>query len=124
MSFIYSKKHVWLKKTDSGVVVGISDYACKQLCKGFVINLPDEDEEFREGDVVCDIESCEFFEVISPVNGRISKVNEALINDSSILISDPYECWFFEMTDVVYTQPLLSGEEYAEYLISVDKSVL
>ena len=39
MSFRYSKEHIWLKKTDCGVVVGIRDYACKQLCKGFVINL-------------------------------------------------------------------------------------
>ena len=67
--FRYSKNHIWIKKTQNGVLIGISDYACKQICKSFVLNLPDEDEEYRAGDVICDIESCRYFDVISPVKG-------------------------------------------------------
>ena len=124
MSFRYSKDHVWVKKTENGVLVGISDYACKQLCKGFVLNLPDEDEKFRAGEVVCDIESCKYFEVVSPVKGKVSLVNEALLDDASLLVADPYDCWLFEMTDVAYTQPLMSANEYAEYLTALDFSAI
>ena len=119
--FRYSENHIWIKKTQSGVLVGISDYACKQICKSFVLNLPDEDEEFRAGDVICDIESCKFFDVISPVKGRVIRVNEALLDDASPLLDDPYECWLCELADVAYTQPLLSAKEYAEYLSTLDE---
>lgn len=120
MSLRYSKEHCWVKKTDNGILVGISDYACKQICKSFVLNLPDDDEKFRAGEVICDIESCRYFEVISPVNGRISRVNESLFEDASLLLSDPYECWLFEMTDIAFTQSLMSATEYAEYLVTLD----
>lgn len=119
--FRYSENHIWIKKTQSGVLVGISDYACKQICKSFVLNLPDEDEEFRAGDVICDIESCKFFDVISPVKGRVMRVNEALLDDATPLLDDPYECWLCELADVAYTQPLLSAKEYAEYLSTLDE---
>ena len=119
--FRYSENHIWIKKTQSGVLVGISDYACKQICKSFVLNLPDEDEEFRAGDVICDIESCKFFDVISPVKGRVIRVNEALLDDASPLLDDPYECWLCELADVAYTHPLLSAKEYAEYLSTLDE---
>ena len=120
MSLRYSKEHCWVKKTDSGILVGISDYACKQICKSFVLNLPDEDEKFGAGDVICDIESCKFFEIVSPVKGRISRVNEVLLDDASRLLTDPYDCWLFEMTDIAFTRPLMSATEYADYLVTLD----
>lgn len=116
----YSKDHIWIRKTENGVLVGITDYACKQICKGFVLNLPDEDEEFRAGDVICDIESCRYFDVISPVKGRILRVNEDLLEDSSPIIKDPYECWLFEMADVAFTATLMSNVEYVRYLSQID----
>lgn len=116
MSFRYSKDHIWIKKTENGVLVGISDYACKQFCKGYVLNLPDEGEEFRAGDIICDVESCRYFDVVSPVNGKVIRVNEDLLDDASSLTKDPYDCWLFELADVAYTQPLMSAREYAEYL--------
>ena len=123
MSLRYSKDHCWVRKTDNGVLVGISDYACKQICKSYVLNLPDEDEEFRAGDVICDIESCKYFDVISPVKGRVSKVNESLLDDASPLLDDPYECWLFEMTNVAFTAPLMSAKEYADYLTTLEELI-
>ncbi len=115
-SLRYSKDHCWVRKTENGVLVGISDYARKQICDSFVINLPDEDEEFRAGELICDIESCRYFDVLSPVNGKVLRVNEALLEDSSVLLDDPYDCWICELCDVAYTQPLMSAKEYADYI--------
>ena len=120
MSLRYSKDHCWLEKTNNGVRIGISDYACKQICKNFVLHLPDEDEIFRAGDVICEIESCRYFEIVAPVKGKISKVNESLFVDASPILIDPYEYWLFEMTDVAFTHPLLSATEYAEYLVTIE----
>lgn len=116
----YSKNHIWIKKTENGVLVGITDYARRQICDSFEINLPDEDEEFRAGDVICDIESCRFFDVISPVNGRVLRVNEDLFDNKSLLLDEPYDCWICELSDVAYTQPLLTPTEYAEYITSIE----
>ena len=100
--------------------MGITDYARRQICDSFEINLPDEDEEFRAGDVICDIESCRFFDVISPVNGRVLRVNEDLFDNKSLLLDEPYDCWICELSDVAYTQPLLTPTEYAEYITSIE----
>ncbi len=110
---MYSKNHCRIEKTESGVLIGITDYAVKKICKSFEIFLCDEDEYIHSGESIGEIISCEFFDIISPVNGTVVKVNEDVLDNPQILIeSNP---WLVEMTDVAFTQPLMSETEYTKY---------
>lgn len=110
----YSKDHCWVKKAENGVLIGITDYAVKKICRSFEIFLCDEDDYIHAGESIGEIISCEFFDIISPVNGTVVRVNEEVLDNPQILIdSNP---WLVEMTDVAFTQPLMSENEYNVYL--------
>ncbi len=110
----YSKNHCRIEKISDGILIGISDYAVKKTCKNFEIFLCDEDEYIHAGESIGEIISCEFFDIISPVNGTVVKINEDVLDNPQILIdSNP---WLVKMTDIAFTHPLMSETEYNVYL--------
>lgn len=110
----YSKNHCRIEKTENGVLIGLTDYAKDKICKTFEIFLCDEGEYVHSGESLGEIISCEFFDILSPVNGTVVKVNEDVLDNPQILIEE--NPWLVEMTDVAYTQPLMSESEYKKYI--------
>ena len=110
----YSKDHCRVEKTESGVLIGITDYAVGKICRNFEIFLCDEDEFIHAGESIGEIIACEFFDILSPVNGTVVSVNEDVLDNPQILIdSNP---WLIEMTDAAFTQPLMGETEYNDYI--------
>jgi glycine cleavage system H protein len=99
---LYTPKHVWVKVTTKGnVQLGISDYFESQL-KGIVYV-----GNFVEGDNVYEDKPFGTVETIggwplvindlySPIDGKIVKVNKAVINDPYILNGNPHQ-WIVEI---------------------------
>ena len=111
-SLRYSKDHCWVRKSENGAVIGITDYVRKQICKSFEINLCDEGDEIRAGEIIGDIESCKLFDIISPVSGTVVRVNDSLLENKEELLDVSRECWLCELSQVTYTRPLMSEAEY------------
>ena len=111
---MYSKNHCRIEKTENGVKIGITDYAVNNICRNFEIFLCDEDEYIHAGESIGEIISCEFFDILSPVNGTVVRVNEEVLDNPQILIE--FNPWLAEMTDVAFTQPLMSKAEYEIYI--------
>lgn len=116
----YSENHCRIEKTSNGVLIGISDYAVSKICKSFELYLCDDDDYIHAGESIGEIISCEFFDIISPVNGRVVRVNEDVLENPQNLISN--NPWLIEMTDVAYTQPLMTESEYNSYVSILDFS--
>lgn len=110
----YSKNHCWVKKTENGVLIGITDYAKDKICRSFELFLCDEGDFIRGGESLGEIISCKFFDIISPVNGTVVSVNEDVLDNPKILVET--NLWLVEMTNVAFTQPLMSESEYDVYL--------
>lgn len=108
----YSKEHCWVEKTENGVRVGITDFLRNKICRDFVINLCDEDDEIRAGDVIGDVESCDWFDIVAPVSGTVLRVNDEVLENPQILLEE--NVWLVELVAVAYTQPLMSEKEYEE----------
>lgn len=106
----YSKDHCWVEKTKNGVKIGITDALRSRICKNFIINLCDEEDYIRAGEIMGDVESCDWFDIIAPVSGTVLRVNDELLENSQILLSE--NVWLAEFTGVAYTQPLMSEKEY------------
>ncbi len=106
----YSKEHCWVEKTENGVRIGITDVLRNRICKNFVINLCDEDDVIRAGEIMGDVESCDWFDIIAPVSGRVLCVNDDLLQNPQILLEK--NVWLAEFTDVAYIHPLMSETEY------------
>ncbi|MEE1138519.1 MAG: hypothetical protein U0M02_08585 [Acutalibacteraceae bacterium] len=110
----YSKEHCWVEKTADGVKIGITDYLRNRICRNFIINLCDEDDEIRAGEIMGDVESCDFFDIIAPVSGTVLRVNDDVLMNPQLLLDG--NVWLAEFTDVSYTKPLMSEDEYEIFL--------
>lgn len=108
----YTVEHEWL---DDGApaTVGITGIAADALGDIVYLELPAVGEEINAGAVVGEIESTKSVsELYSPVSGTVVAINQAAVDDPSVVNSDPFgEGWLLKV-DVTSTGPLLTAEEY------------
>jgi len=117
----YTKDHEWVKVLGDGtVLVGISDYAQKELGDLAYVELPEVGKEVNKGDVLCEIESVKAVsEVYAPVSGEVVEVNEELEDSPELLNEDPYEHWIAKLKPRNLEEELkelMDAEAYAKYL--------
>ncbi len=115
---LYSRQHEWaIFKDDGTCLVGISDYAQKELGNIVFANLPETGDEVTADTPFCDVESIKTVsDVYSPVTGKVISVNEEVMDNPTLINSDPYEAWFAVIGDITDKGELLSAEEYDEYI--------
>ena len=91
----YTKDHEWAQIMEDGtVLVGISDYAQKELGDLAYVELPEVGKEVSKGDVLCEVESVKAVsEVYAPVSGEVIEVNEELEDAPEKINEDPYDAW-------------------------------
>ncbi|KQY46302.1 glycine cleavage system protein GcvH [Cellulomonas sp. Root137] len=108
----YTVEHEWL---DDGApaTVGITGIAADALGDIVYLELPAVGEEITAGAVVGEIESTKSVsELYSPVSGTVVEVNQAAVDDPSVVNSDPYGQGWLLKVEVTSTGPLLTSEEY------------
>ena len=114
----YQSTHEWVNVDGDTARVGISDYAQDELTDIVYVELPDAGREVKAGEAVCVLESTKIAaDVYSPLSGKITKVNEALQDDPSLVNSSPFDQgWLFEVEvqDESEIGNLLSPEQYRE----------
>ena len=114
---LYTQDHEWVKEEGGEYVVGISDYAQSELGDLVFVNLPEEGDSVTKGESFSDVESVKAVsDVISPLTGVVSAINEAVLDAPESINSSPYEAWFVKVKDVTEKEELLSAEEYEEFL--------
>ena len=114
---LYSKDHEWVKEEGGEFVVGITDYAQSELGDLVFVNLPEEGDSVTKGEAFSDVESVKAVsDVLSPLTGVVSAINEAVLDAPESINSYPYEAWFVKVKDVTEKEELLSAEEYEEFL--------
>ncbi|MBP3895883.1 MAG: glycine cleavage system protein GcvH [Mogibacterium sp.] len=112
----YSRDDEWVRYDGDAVYVGITDYAQSELGDLVFVNLPEVDDEVIAGEALGDVESVKAVaDVISPVSGVVLEVNEDLLDDASLINSDPYGSWFVKVGNVTEEAELLTADEYDAY---------
>ncbi len=116
----YTEDHEWVRKDGDLFVVGITEYAAEELGDVVFVDMPEEGEEFAQGDDVAVIESVKAAsELISPMSGTIAEINEELDENPALVNEDPIDKgWFFkiEASDPDEYENLLSEKEYQELI--------
>jgi glycine cleavage system H protein len=88
----YAATHEWARLEGDSCTIGITKFAVEQLTDLIYIELPDVGDNVFAGETYGEIESVKAVgELYSPVNGEVVEVNEKIVNDPSILASDPYD---------------------------------
>ncbi|MBO3744472.1 glycine cleavage system protein GcvH [Streptosporangiaceae bacterium NEAU-GS5] len=112
----YTKEHEWVAGLDDGltVTVGVTAYAAEQLGDVVYVQVPEVGETVAAGDAIGEVESTKSVsDIYSPVAGEIVETNQAVVDDPSLINSDPYgEGWLFRIRIEGDPEDLLSAEEY------------
>lgn len=115
----YSKDHVWLKIEGDKAYMGITDYAQDSVGDIEYIELPEVETEFTAGDVLGVLESAKAAsDVYIPVDGKVVEVNNNILDDPSLVNSDPYDSWLVlvELKNKSQVENLMTAEEYKKLL--------
>ncbi len=115
----YTETDEWaLKRSDGLIVMGITDYAQKQLRDIVGVELPDLGASVKRGEVIGAIESVKATsDYYAPVTGEVVEVNEKLLEQPELLNLDPYgEGWILVIKPSKPEEydELLTPEQYVE----------
>jgi len=84
----FTEEHEWLRTEGDVVVVGITEHAATQLGDIVFVELPDVGATVTKDEEVVVIESVKAAsDILSPIDGEIIEVNEAL-NDAPATVND------------------------------------
>jgi glycine cleavage system H protein len=87
----YSREHEWLRVEDDVCVLGVTDFAQKELGEVVYVELPEVGHVFDAHDELGTIESVKAVaEVYTPVAGEVIEINEALKDDPQLINEDPH----------------------------------
>ncbi|MFE6734300.1 glycine cleavage system protein GcvH [Microbacterium sp. NPDC057650] len=88
----YSEEHEWVALEGAVATVGITDFAADALGDIVFVELPAVGTELSRGDVFGEAESTKSVsELYAPVAGTVTEINDAVVDDPSLLNSEPFE---------------------------------
>ncbi len=116
----FTEEHEWLKQDGEEVIVGITEHAAEQLGDLVFVELPEEGVTVVKGEEVVTIESVKAAsDIAAPLDGQITEVNPAIVENPALVNEDPMENgWFFKMTlaDPADLDGLMDEEAYRAYI--------
>ena len=112
----YTKEHEWVRVLDgTHAQVGITYYAQKQLGDVVYLELPQVGRTLKKGEVFGTIESVKAVsELYSPVDGEITEVHSALVQNPETVNKDPHGSWMIAMKVTGGQDALLDSAAYTE----------
>jgi glycine cleavage system H protein len=114
----YTKEHEWLTAAEDGVsTVGITAHAADALGDIVYVQLPEVGDTVTAGETCGELESTKSVsDLYSPATGEIVEVNQAVIDDNSLVNSAPFEGgWLFKVR-VEATDELLDADAYTAFI--------
>ena len=114
---LYSESHEWVKVEGDIAVVGVSDFAQKEMGNITYVDMPDVDDDVTAGEDFGALESVKAAsDLISPVSGTVVEVNEALEDEPELINADAYANWIIKvkMSDTSELDNILDAAAYAK----------
>ena len=94
----FTEDHEWLKQEGDEIIVGITAHASEQLGDVVFIELPEVGREVEAGEEIVVIESVKAAsDIVAPVAGVITAVNEGLPDAPGAVNEDAMGTWFFRI---------------------------
>ncbi len=116
----YTKDHEWIKVENDEAVVGITDFAQKQLGDVVYVELPQVGAVFEFHQSLGVIESVKAVsDIYSPLSGEVIAINEELDGSPEMVNEDPHgKGWIIrlKLRDETEIEKLMSVSEYEKIL--------
>ena len=116
----FTEEHEWLRIEDDVVVVGITEHASEQLGDIVFVELPEVGDEVTKDDDIVVIESVKAAsDIVAPLDGEITEVNEALADEPAKVNEDPIGAgWFFKIkpADISQLDDYMDEAAYQDFI--------
>lgn len=112
----YSETHEWVKIEDGIAIIGVTDFAQKEMGDITYVDMPAEEDEVNVGEEFGALESVKASsDLISPVSGEVCEVNAELEDSPELINSDPYANWIIKVkiSDESELDALMDAAAYA-----------
>ena len=118
----YTKDHEWVRIEGDSVVVGVTDFAQKELGDIVYVDVDTEGDSLAKEEIFGSVEAVKTVsDLFMPISGEVLAFNDALEDSPEIVNKDPYgDGWMIKVavSDFTELDSLLSSKEYQD-LISV-----
>lgn len=111
----YTAEHEWVALDGDVATVGITDYAADKLGDVVYVDLPAAGSTVTADAVCGEIESTKSVgELYAPLTGEVVEINDAVVDDPSLVNADPYEAgWLIKVkVDAAAYDALLDRAAY------------
>ncbi len=114
----YTEAHIWLKKSDNGLLLGVTDYAQESMGTLEFLDLPSVGDNLSAGSCFGSAETSKSVnDLFAPLDAVVIEINEELAESPEIINDSPYETgWILRVADydakVLYA--LLDSKAYTE----------
>jgi glycine cleavage system H protein len=116
----YHPEHDWAKIDGDSATFGITWFAQDQLGEVVFVELPEVGSHISAGSSYAEVESVKAVsDVIAPLTGEVTEVNEALKDTPETINDDPYDAgWMVKvkLSDPSESESLLEVDAYKKLL--------
>ena len=114
----YTKDHEWVRVEGESIVVGVTDFAQKELGDIVYVYVDTEGDTIEKEEVFGSVEAVKTVsDLMMPVSGEIVAFNQALEDEPELVNTDPYgDGWMIKVlvSDFTELDSLLSADQYKE----------
>ena len=123
--YYYTKDHEWVKVEGEEAVIGITDFAQKQLGDVVYVELPQIGKEFGFHEVLGVVESVKAVsDIYSPISGEVVALNEDLNDSPEMMNEDPHnKGWIvrLKIKDKTEFEKLMSASDYEKFIEGLEE---
>lgn len=114
----YTKDHEWVRLEGDHVVIGITDFAQRELGDIVYVDVDTEGDVVEKEAVFGSVEAVKTVsDLFMPVSGEVVEFNEGLEDEPELVNSDPYgDGWMIKVavSDETELAQLLTSQQYKE----------
>lgn len=116
--YFYTNNHVWIKKLENGRIrIGLTDYLLSWMGFCTEVEFPRLGQKTVKENACAHAKFPEYiYEVVSPVSGIVSALNEELRESPFLINEAPYDNWLIEIKTDEADDTFLRAADYAKLL--------
>lgn len=112
-NLFYTKDHEWISFDDQYALIGITDFAQKELGDIVYVDIPTLNSTVNKEEVFGTVEAVKTVsDLFMPVTGQVVAVNQDIEKKPEMVNQDPYSTWMIKV--------LISNPEEKEFLLTAD----
>ncbi len=116
----YTEDHEWIRREGDIAVVGITDFAQRELGDVVFVEIETEGETIEKGEPFGTVEAVKTVsDLFMPVGGEVIEVNEKLADEPELVNKDPYgDGWMvkIKIADAAEMEDLMSADDYLKMI--------